>query len=92
MSQGLHPLQLLSLLSRAFRTMLAAKYAGNNLDSEIATPWFARKLGRDGGKFSEEDLEKAIGRLADLDMSLKNSSGSDETLLLGCINHLCLRQ
>ena len=88
--QGFHALQILSLLSRSFRTMLAMKHSAQ-VDSAIATPWFAKKLARNEKKFSEPALVDALSRLSKLDMSLKDSSGRESALLLNCLSHISSR-
>ncbi len=72
--QGLHPLQIVAFLSRAWRTMLGrlAPPAGA-LPGDLANPWFLRQLGPMTSHFSVDRLTRGVALLAKLDFQLKDS-------------------
>ena len=91
-SQGLHPLQISSFLSRTLRTALAEKTPSLALpDTEVSNPWFAKKIATAGSRFTENDLVKSIELLAQLDLELKSSGLDDINLLLNTVQRITLR-
>jgi len=91
LDQGFHPLQLTSLLSRSFRTMLAAKSKTNSeqletVSSELNNPWFLRNLRTAIALFSEQELLGSVEVLKKLDLKLKGS-GLPENLTMALAMH-----
>ncbi len=85
--QGFHPLQLSAFLSRSFRTMLAHKNHGA-VTGELGNAWFARKLSSAKNSYTEEQLEKAIHLLKNLDANLKGSPITPELLIENAVQKL----
>lgn len=88
--QGSHPLQILALLSKAFRTMLANRSLGGfqgadrrdrSLDSDLSSPWFVKRLEKSNRLFTERELSLAISGLGSLDLEIKSSGGEPRALL-----------
>ncbi len=99
--QGLHPLQLLSFLSKAFRTAAANKgrtstsygedFAGNPVHPELANPWFIRNLSAAISGFSEQELKAALETLKSLDLELKSSGLPPELSLSVAVQRIASR-
>jgi len=83
-NQGLHPLQILSFLSRSFRILLALKEKNNNaahkVHTELSNPWFVRQLSPLLNYFTTHDLISSIDLLKGLDFSLKDANVGDEAV------------
>lgn len=90
--QGLHPLQVNSFLSRAFRTLLAQKdQSGAPIASELNNPWFSRQLGSSLNAFTSADLVEAVRTLAKLDFQLKDSGLPSPLALSLAVQHISTR-
>ena len=94
LEQGLHPLQLSSLLSRSFRTMRALKSGSGQKDigKDLASPWFAKKLMADARRFNEIELDTSLAILARLDEQLKSSQLNPSTVLGNAITKIALQR
>lgn len=90
--QGFHPLQILALFSKAFRSLLAAKDRGPEpLHSELSNPWILRNLPISQKMFSIEELRGGIGLLSALDLGLKGSKREGPDLLKDLLISLSTR-
>lgn len=88
--QGLHPLQIVAFLSRAWRTLLgkAAPGAGP-LPGDLTNPWFLKQLGSMSGNFSIPRLVAGVTTLAALDFRLKDSKLPATAALETALLKLC---
>ena len=93
LEQGQHPLQISSMLGRAFRIMLAiSKNNGktSGLTSDFANPWFAKNLSKSAARFKTSSLERNLKLLRKLDESLKFSKLKPETNLQNTLSKITL--
>jgi DNA polymerase III delta subunit len=87
---GYEPLQCVWHLVRNFRGLLALK-SGINDSRELLPFPLKRDLPSLAKSFETTDLKKSLQTLASLDVNLKGSRISPETLLLNTITNLSLR-
>ncbi len=78
--QGVHPLQILALLSKAIRSLLASR-DHVRVHSELSNPWILRNLPQSQRNFSTGELRSALGLLSKLDLQLKGSKRDPEALM-----------
>lgn len=80
--QGQHPLQILALLSKSIRTLLAKLDKGSGaLHSDISSYWVIKNTPVSQRQFSLEKLATALSRIAKLDLELKGSKREGIDLL-----------
>jgi DNA polymerase III delta subunit len=80
--QGQHPLQILALLSKSVRTLLAKLDKGSGaLHSDISSYWVIKNTPLSQRKFTREKLSAALSRIAQLDLELKGSKREGIDLL-----------
>jgi len=91
--QGMHSLQILALLSKCIRSLLASKDSGSfPLHSDIAGGWVLRNLPSSQRKFSVSDLKSALLELSKLDLGLKGSKREGPELLREFVVSLSARR
>ena len=92
LEQGFHPLQLLSFLTRCFRTLLARKDpAPQFTHAELENAWFVRNIAKGLHGFSELELGAALRLLRELDLRLKSSGLEPQLELARAVQRIALR-
>lgn len=91
-SQGFHPLQISSFLSRCLRTLLAmcAKEAATH-SKELSNPWFQRNMSKHSRAFSIKELQAATSQIATLDYLLKGGGVSDALSISSVVRKISQR-
>ncbi len=93
LEQGLHPLQISSFLSKAFRIIAANKESSvkDPETKELSNFWFLKQLSTAIRGFSISDLKKSIEVLKKLDFQLKDSGLEPQISLLNSVQVISLR-
>lgn len=86
--QGFHPLQLISFLSKCFRTLLSSQNNQKPLSPELSNPWFISKLAPLKNKYKEKELANKLEILKKLDFALKDGSKNEKLLTSLAIKEL----
>ncbi len=90
--QGMHPLQIISLVSKGLRSILAAKNPSSaKLHSDISNPWILKNIPQSKRLFSEGDLKVALQAIGKLDSDFKGSKRESEELLEDFVVNLSSR-
>ena len=81
-AQGMHPLQVLALLSKSLRSLSAqTSPSGTKLHSDISNPWILKNIPKSRRLFSKMDLANSLSLTAKLDSDIKGSKRTPEELL-----------
>jgi len=92
-SQGFHPLQISSFLSRCLRTLLAMYAKESAVHSkELSNPWFQRNMNKHSRSFSIQELRAATAEIASLDYLLKGGGVSDALSISSVVRKISLRR
>lgn len=93
LDQGLHPLQISSFLSKAFRIIAANKESSvkDPTTKELSNFWFVRQLSSSFRGFSVKDLKASIDVLKKLDFQLKDSGLEHQISLLNSVQQIATR-
>ena len=94
LDQGLHPLQLASFLSKAFRALIISDGASSQVPapSDLTNPWFLKNLSRARGAFTEHELSQILTLLRGLDFQLKDSKLPDTLAMQMTVEKIALRR
>lgn len=91
-TQGLHPLQISSFLSRCVRTLLAMCARETAVHSkELSNPWFQRNMGKHSRAFSIQELRAATSEIASLDYLLKGGGVADDLSISSVVRKISQR-
>ena len=96
-AQGLHPLQLVSFLSRCIRTLLAnygratASEESSGLSAELSNTWFIKNLSSAARQFKKTELSEAVELLKELDFRLKDNGIPHELALSIAVQRMSTR-
>lgn len=93
LEQGLHPLQISSFLSKAFRIIAANKESSvkDPETKELSNFWFLKQLSAAIRAFSVPDLKESIEVLKKLDFQLKDSGLEAQISLLNSVQRISTR-
>jgi DNA polymerase III delta subunit len=81
-AQGQHPLQILALVSKSIRSLIATGGKSNTkLHADISNPWILRNVPKSKRLFSQKDLTLSLELVARLDDQLKGSKRVPEELV-----------
>lgn len=81
-SQGMHPLQILALVSKSLRSLTALiDPSGVKAHGDISNPWILKNIPKSRRLFSKAELAHSLSLTAKLDSDLKGSKRAPEALL-----------